>query len=393
VTADLDSLALVAQRTVNAVVITDARKRIVWVNPAFERVTGYSSDEVMGRSPGELLQFEGTDPKTVVQLREALDAGRSFAGEILNRGKFGNEYWLELDIQPLRDASGAVTGFMAVQMDVTARRKTEEEARRSAALLRRALEVQAQFIATVSHELRTPLQTINGFSDLGRVFAAPHPELQALFGEIHAGGLRMLKLVNGLLDVSKIDGTLGSMDLKPADVVALTAEVSRELATLAAERALRITLPPALPRLLADVDSFRLQQVLRNVLANAIRFAPAGSAIELGFAQWPDAGTDITVRDHGPGIPPAELEAIFEPFVQSSRTRDGSGGTGLGLAISRKIMAAHGGTLAADNADGGGALMRIHLPAHKALNAAGVAVDIPDNDRPLPGWPSRAPLA
>jgi PAS domain S-box-containing protein len=375
--ADIDSLALVAQRTANSVVISDAQRRIVWVNPAFERVTGYCSKEVIGRLPGELLQFEGTDPNTVLQIREALNAGRSFAGEILNQGKQGNEYWLELDIQPLRDAAGVVTGFIAVQMDITARRKAAEEALRNAAVLRRALEVQAQFIATVSHELRTPLQTINGFSDLGRVFAAPYPELQSFFRDIHAGGLRMLKLVNGLLDLSKIDGTLGSMDLKSVDVVALTAEVGRELATMAAERKLRITLPAPLPRLEADVDGFRLQQVLRNLLANAIRFAPADSAIELEFEQRLDAGTDITVRDHGPGIPPAELEAIFEPFVQSSRTRDGSGGTGLGLAIARKIMAAHGGTLKADNAAGGGALMRLHLPPHKALNAPAPAVDIP----------------
>jgi PAS domain S-box-containing protein len=321
--ADIDSLALVAQRTANSVVISDAQRRIVWVNPAFERVTGYCGKEVIGRLPGELLQFEGTDPNTVLQIREALNAGRSFAGEILNRGKQGNEYWLELDIQPLRDAAGMVTGFMAVQMDITACRRVAEDALRN------------------------------------------------------AGGLRMLKLVNGLLDLSKIDGTLGSMDLKSVDVVALTAEVGRELATMAAERKLRITLPAPLPHLEADVDGFRLQQVLRNLLANAIRFAPADSAIELEFEQRLDAGTDITVRDHGPGIPPAELEAIFEPFVQSSRTRDGSGGTGLGLAIARKIMAAHGGTLKADNAAGGGALMRLHLPPHKALNAPAPAVDIP----------------
>jgi signal transduction histidine kinase len=121
------------------------------------------------------------------------------------------------------------------------------------------------------------------------------------------------------------------------------------------------------------------------LLANAIRFAPVDSAIELDFAQRPDVGTDITVRDHGPGIPPAELEAIFEPFVQSSRTRDGSGGTGLGLAIARKIMTAHGGTLEADNAAGGGALMRLRLPPHKALNAPGAAVDIPDHEGAIPG--------
>jgi signal transduction histidine kinase len=117
------------------------------------------------------------------------------------------------------------------------------------------------------------------------------------------------------------------------------------------------------PPLWAQADAFRLQQVLRNVLANAIRFAPEGSTITVDWQAQPGAVHHISVRDHGPGIPAAELDSIFEAFVQSSRTKDGSGGTGLGLAICRKIMDGHGGGIAARNHPEGGAVFEMVLPA------------------------------
>jgi signal transduction histidine kinase len=105
-----------------------------------------------------------------------------------------------------------------------------------------------------------------------------------------------------------------------------------------------------------------LQQVVRNTLANAVKFAPEGSKIVLDATLDDDGGAHISVRDHGPGIPPKELEKIFEAFVQSSKTKDGSGGTGLGLAICRKIVSAHGGSIHAENMPDGGSRFHIQLP-------------------------------
>ncbi len=111
-------LAMVAERTSNAVVITDAERRITWVNNGFTRLTGYSFDEAVGRSPGALLQSANTDPTTVRQLGDALHAGTSARCEILNRGKDGNEYWLDLTIEPLHER-GALTGFIAIENDIS----------------------------------------------------------------------------------------------------------------------------------------------------------------------------------------------------------------------------------------------------------------------------------
>jgi signal transduction histidine kinase len=185
--------------------------------------------------------------------------------------------------------------------------------------------------------LRTPLEAIIGFSEMGASMAAAVPDLHEMFDDIHAGGRRMLVLVNGLLDVDKLGSTVGSLRLLRSDLALIFSPES----------------------LFGNVDAFRFQ----HVPANALRFASPGSGVAVDARDLGPQGVEITVRDHGPGIPPDELEGIFEAFVQSSRTRDGSGRTGLGLTICRKIMGARGGSIEAANADGSGALMRIRLPA------------------------------
>jgi len=193
-----------------------------------------------------------------------------------------------------------------------------------------------------------------------------HAKLASMFHDIHASGQRMLALVNDLLDVSKIESSVGTFDLERIDLRGLMQEAMRELKLMMSERHLRPVLELPDQPLMAKVDPPRLQQVLRNVLANAIKFSPAGSAVVLrGELKLSPSGAEVhlTVSDRGPGIPPAELEQIFEAFVQSSQTKDGSGGTGLGLAICRKIVEIHGGRISAENRAGGGAIFHIHLPA------------------------------
>ncbi|MBC7622381.1 MAG: PAS domain S-box protein, partial [Aeromicrobium sp.] len=116
---EVQRLALVARLTNNVVLITDAQRRIVWVNEAFTRTSGYTPEEAIGRAPAELLQSDANDPATVAKLRAAMDAGQSVRVELLTRGKNGVDYWLDTDIQPLLDTSGTLTGFIAVETDIT----------------------------------------------------------------------------------------------------------------------------------------------------------------------------------------------------------------------------------------------------------------------------------
>ena len=215
----------------------------------------------------------------------------------------------------------------------------------------------------MSHELRTPLQSILGFAELGMLRGKGTPRLAEMFGDIHAAGQRMLALVNDLLEVSKLESTVGTMHLERIDLRGPVRSVVHELEPLLARRHQHIGVELGEGPLVAKADPMRFQQVVRNVIANAIKFSPEGSRIVVAGRIDSAGQVHFTVRDQGPGIPEAELEQIFEAFVQSSKTKDGSGGTGLGLAICRKIIEAMGGRIYARNAQTEGAIFHIVLPA------------------------------
>jgi PAS domain S-box-containing protein len=257
---------------------------------------------------------------------------------------------------------GTAAGILSVAIDVSEYREAERTTREARDAAEDASRTKSEFIANISHEMRTPLQSIMGFSELGMMRPDTPAVLGAMFEDIHAAGQRMLGVVNDLLDVAKIESTVGTFHLERVDLRAMVRAVVREIQPLLDARRQALQVAIADEPLLAKVDPIRIQQALRNMLANAIKFSPLDGVIEL-VAEIDDGDElHFVVRDHGPGIPPTELERIFEAFVQSSRTKDGSGGTGLGLAICRKIVEVHHGRIGARNVPGGGAAFDMHLP-------------------------------
>jgi signal transduction histidine kinase len=267
--------------------------------------------------------------------------------------------------------SGAEFGasLLSSMMDVSefrAAERAKDDARTAAEESSRA---KSEFIANISHELRTPLQSILGFSELGMVRGREHPKLQSMFTDIHTSGGRMLALVNDLLDVAKIESAVGAITLERADLRGLVQSVLHELSPLLDAKHIHLVCQLGKQPLIAKVDPVRFQQVVRNIAANAIKVSPMGGELKVQGHITPDRRICISVCDQGTGIPPAELEKIFEAFVQSSTRKDGSGGTGLGLAICKTIIDAHGGSIQAANSAEGGAIFRVYLPARQSLNA------------------------
>lgn len=230
-----------------------------------------------------------------------------------------------------------------------------------------ANQAKSMFLANMSHELRTPMHAVLSFSQLG-IERAGESKLGEYFGRIYQSGSRLLRLINDLLDLSKLeaghmDMSFRSQALRPLVDAALT-----ELAPLLLASGLEVELreDPCLP--LLALDELRFGQVLRNLLSNAIKFSPEGGRIVVhmgqhGVSRQLSPGVRLAIVDQGPGIPEGELESIFGEFVQSSQTRTGAGGTGLGLAICRHIVSAHGGQILARNAALGGAELIVDLPA------------------------------
>ena len=342
--------------------ILDTHGRYVSVNQAWEEFTGRRRDQVAGHHARDQLS------SSEAQAHDARDA------ELLQRGgrvrydastlhRDGTRRDLAITKAAVPGADGKPAGILVAFMDVSEFRQAERATREARDAAEEASRAKTEFVANISHELRTPLQSIIGFSELGVVRSGAQPKLGGMFGDIHAAGQRMLALVNDLLDVSKIESTVGTFHLERTDVRSLVRDVIGELKPLLDARQLAVDIQLSEGPLVAKVDPTRFQQVVRNVLANAIRFSPIGESLAIEGDIDVDNRIHIRIADRGPGIPPAELDKIFEAFVQSSKTKDGSGGTGLGLAICRKILEAHGGEIRAENNPDCGSTFHIYLPA------------------------------
>jgi signal transduction histidine kinase len=220
----------------------------------------------------------------------------------------------------------------------------------------------------MSHELRTPMHAILSFSRLG--IDRSHggqgslERLTQYLERIHQSGNRLLTLLNDLLDLSKLEAGKMHYEYDHHELRDIAGTVVAELAMLAREKEVLVSIDEAglAPR--AWCDAARIAQVVRNLLSNAIKFTPTGRAVRIVIAaDMLDAepAARLQVIDEGVGIPPDELEAVFDKFVQSSKTKSGAGGTGLGLAICHEIVQQHGGRLWAQNNPDDGACFTLLL--------------------------------
>ena len=346
------------------VVVLDGMNRYVRVNRAWETFTGRPRDRVIGTLAHRVGESDSIDlhEKQDARLREQ---GGEIHYEARQRRADGQLREVYVSKALIPTAAGGPPGIVGVFMDISEFREAERATRQARDAAEQASGAKTEFIANISHELRTPLQSILGFSELGITRLADQPRLAGMFTDIHRAGQRMLALVNDLLDLSKLERAGTALNPQRQDVRDLVQEVLTEVMPLARARQVQTELVMAQQPLVANVDGPRLQQVVRNLLANAIRFSPEGGTVEVhADARARGRGeVELVVADRGPGVPGDELEAIFDPFVQSSRTKDGSGGTGLGLAITRRIVEGHGGAVVAGNRPGGGAVFTVRLPA------------------------------
>jgi len=385
-TADLEKareetirLAAIAENTDSAVVLTDLAGKATWVNRSFTRITGYEPDEIIGRKPGDLLQGPQTDPDTIRRIGEAIRREESIRTEILNYHKSGRTYWLNLEIQPVRNAEGEVTHFMAIESDMTQIKRAEEQLREARDAAEEGSRAKSDFLASMSHEIRTPLNAIIGSIDL--LSDTPmQPEQKRFLGIAGSSSTTLLSIINDILDFSKIEAGKLELDRTPFD----GSRLIEEAAEIVSEQAdsggidLYCEIDPPVP-CWVNGDPTRIRQVLLNLLSNAIKFTEKGhvrlamTATDTTIPGQGEGETEdgvelcVSVEDTGVGIAPHRLEAIFDSFAQedSSTTRR-FGGTGLGLAISRSLVEAMGGQMSVESQVGAGSTFSIRLTLPRA---------------------------
>lgn len=339
------------------------------MNKAWEDYKGKPRSKVLGKLLSDVL------PAPEARVHREFDAkllknGAEVSFETVVVSSSGKQRETRVTKTLVPDENGRVMGILCTLMDISEFRAAERATRQASEAAEEANRTKSEFVANMSHELRTPLQSIIGFSELGMLRGGQTPRLAAMFTDIHTAGQRMLALVNDLLEVSKLESTVGTFHLERVDLRNLIHPIARELQPLLAKAELGLNLELSDSPILAKTDPLRFQQVIRNIVANAIKVSPPGQSIDIVAGIDQEGQPHIVVRDYGLGIPEGELESIFEAFIQSSRTKDGSGGTGLGLAICRKIVEALGGLIYARNATGGGAAFHIILPQRGSSETA-----------------------
>jgi PAS domain S-box-containing protein len=351
-----------------AIFALDPQGHVASWNEGAQRIKGYTADEIIGRHfsifyPPERIAERFPEH----ELQVARQVGR-FEDEGWRIRQDGSRFWANVVITALRDASGTLVGFAKVTRDLTERRAAEErrvsDARRVAAA-EAANRTKSEFLASMSHELRTPLNAIGGYADLlmeglyGPVAAEQHAALQ----RIRRSQQHLLTIISDLLNYSRIEAGQITYDVGPVPVVAMLDAVGAMIEPQAIRRGLTLERGPCPPQAVVRVDRPRTEQILLNVLSNAVKFTPGGGQIVVSCDRRGDRVT-VRIRDTGPGIPADQLEAVFEPFVQLGRTLNSAHeGTGLGLAISRDLARAMGGDLTAESTPGVGSTFILTLPA------------------------------
>ncbi len=331
-------------------------------NKQAERITGVKAADLLGKTgaelfpPEELAGFHARD-------RAVLAGKRLIAAEETNTGREGETRWLYTKMIPLLDEEGEPRYLLGISEDVTERRLATQELRRAKDAAEATDRAKTAFLANVSHELRTPLTLILGPAEdaLADVEEPLPPRQRERLEVLHRNAIRLRKLVNALLDFSRVEAGRLQASFEPTDLAALTADLASNFRSAVERAGLRLVV--TLECLPADVhvDRDMWEKITLNLLSNALKFTFEGE-IEVSLRAAAEHVV-LAVRDTGTGIAPEELPRIFERFhrVRDARSRTHEG-SGIGLALVRELVHLHGGTIAAESELGRGTTFTVTVP-------------------------------
>jgi PAS domain S-box-containing protein len=338
----------------DAILILDSNNRIVDINRSALQLLGKTPDNVIGHPAEEVLAGE---QKLLEQLQQPLESA------IIELS--GSERAYEVSVTPLRNRHQETSGRIITLHDVTALQETNRQLRIATEKAEEATRLKSQFLATMSHELRTPLNAIIGYTQLQLMgLGGELNEMQHNYQErVLANSHHLMKLINDILDLSKIEAGRMEIIQEPFEVRPWLAEIIEENAVLAEEKGIEFKhiIADNMPETIIG-DAARLRQVVVNLISNAIKFTKEGM---VSVSICPEANDTwaIIVCDTGIGIPEHKQETIFMEFHQldNSPTRE-YGGTGLGLAIARRLVTTMGGTIRVSSTPGEGSTFTVTLP-------------------------------
>ena len=365
-TGDLYRLLIASVRDY-AIFALDSTGHIISWNPGAKNIKGYSHEEIIGKHFSIFYPQDAVAAgKPAYELEEAVRVGR-FEDEGWRVRKDGSRFWANVVITPLLDSRERLVGFAKITRDLTERKASEARAMNDAKLLAQseaASLAKSEFLAAMSHELRTPLNAIGGYVDLLAIgIKGPLTDQQQEYlHRIRRSQKHLLAIISDLLNFSRIEAGQIKYDIKPVRVREVFDSVGSMIVPQAVAKSVDFQWQKVSNDLIVSADRSRLEQILLNLLTNAVKFTNEGGQVRMTS----DPSNDhvrVEVVDTGIGINRENLSAIFEPFVQVGRSlTSNTEGTGLGLAISRDLAHAMRAELKVESTPGKGSKFTLLFP-------------------------------
>jgi two-component system phosphate regulon sensor histidine kinase PhoR len=332
-----DRLTTMLQIMADGVIMVSRKGKVRLINPAAAQILDTTETDALKRSFVQTVRDH--------RVAEVWQRCRESGSQEVDTVEMGEQRFLRVVVTPY--LLGEARGYLIMLQDLSRMRQLQT--------------VRQDFVSNVSHELRTPLAALRALVDTLRDGALDDPPMAQHFLDLMEGEVDSLtQMVQELLELSRIESGQVPFEFKSVSATKLLQEAIARLKPQSERAGVRLTM--ALPDDLPDVwaDAQRVQQVVMNLIHNAIKFTPASGSVDLS-AEWVDDYVIVVVKDTGVGIPVADLSRIFERFYKSDRSRSG-GGTGLGLAIAKHVIQAHGGEIWAESIEGQGSIFYFTLP-------------------------------
>lgn len=350
---ELYLLSLIAEKNINAVVISDMEGRIEWVNASFEKMSGYSKEELVGIKPGYILQGKETDPETINYLKNQISKGHPFNCEIINYSKSGEKYWVKIQGQALYNKKGEIVRYFAIEENISSKKILENQREELVASLAKTNKELEDYAQIVSHDLKSPLRSIHSLiswikEDSDKAFS---DQTLGYFSMIENKVEKMDHLIEGILTYSKIDKE--NLTLENVNTHQIIQSI---IDIIHIPKHVTIAIKNTLPILRAD--RYRIQQLFQNIIGNAVSYIERNPGyVEIASEEY-DNHYVISVKDNGVGIAKEHYEKVFNTFQSYTKSEHS---TGLGLAIVKKIIEAYNGQIWIESKLGEGSIFFVKL--------------------------------